>query len=153
MGSGLYSLLMLALVLAAIPATLWAMKRLQNLQGLQKMRTGAAPPPLQVVSQLSLGPRERVVVLRMAHRELVLGVTAQQVTLLAEQPLSPLPAKTPQRQPASRAGTMAASSMACQACCRNSRCCGSINCASRAVMLKNAASKRSMSSMAPIHLL
>jgi flagellar protein FliO/FliZ len=82
MGSTMYSLLMLALVLAAIPASLWVMKRLQNI------RPASAPRLMEITSQVALGPRERVVVLRIPGRELVLGVTAQQITLLAEQPLT-----------------------------------------------------------------
>jgi flagellar protein FliO/FliZ len=84
MGSTLYSLLMLGLVLGAIPASLWVLKRLQAIRP-----AGAVPRAMEVAAQVSLGPRERVVVLRMPGRELVLGVTAQQITLLAEQPATP----------------------------------------------------------------
>ena len=84
MGSTMWSLLMLVVVLGAIPASLWLLRRLQDLRP-----GGSAPRAMEIASQIALGPRERVVVLRLAGRELVLGVTAQQVTLLAEQPLTP----------------------------------------------------------------
>jgi len=72
------SILMLLLVLAAIPLALWLLKRLQL------VAPGGADRPLQVAAQLALGARERVVLLRVQDRLLVLGVTAQQVTLLGE---------------------------------------------------------------------
>ena len=83
MASIAWSLLMLAAVLGAIPATLWLLRRLQGL------RPAGAPRLMEITAQMALGPRERVVVLRVQGRELVLGVTAQQVTLLAEQPPAP----------------------------------------------------------------
>jgi flagellar protein FliO/FliZ len=74
-----WSLLMLLVVLAAIPLALWAVKRLQTLQP-----AGRGPRPLSVAAQLPLGARERVVMVRVQDRLLVLGVTAQQITLLGE---------------------------------------------------------------------
>ena len=82
-----WSLLMLLLVLAAIPLALWVLKRLQEVQP-----RGAGPRPLAIAAQLPLGARERVVLLRVQDRLLVLGVTAQQVTLLGEGDPSSLPA-------------------------------------------------------------
>ena len=74
-----WSLLMLLVVLAAIPLALWAVKRLQTLQP-----AGRGPRPLSVAAQLPLGARERVVMVRVQDRLLVLGVTPQQITLLTE---------------------------------------------------------------------
>jgi len=74
-----WSLLMLLVVLAAIPLALWAVKRLQTLQP-----AGRGPRPLSVAAQLPLGARERVVLVRVQDRLLVLGVTPQQITLLTE---------------------------------------------------------------------
>ena len=76
------SFLMLLLVLALIPAALWGIKRLQA------FRPAGATREMEVKAQLALGARERVVLVRVGDRTLVLGVTAQQVTLLAEQPAS-----------------------------------------------------------------
>jgi flagellar protein FliO/FliZ len=74
-----WSLLMLLVVLAAIPLVLWIVKRVQTLQP-----AGRGPRPLQLAAQLPLGARERVVLVRVQERLLVLGVTPQQVTLLGE---------------------------------------------------------------------
>lgn len=78
MQSTSWSLLMLVVVLALIPASLWVMKRLQTL------RPAGAARQLEVIDQLALGPRERVLLVRVQGRVLVLGATAQQVTLLGE---------------------------------------------------------------------
>lgn len=84
MGYG-WSLLVLVVVAASIPLALQAFKRLQ--QG----GAGGGARLLQVVAQLPLGPRERVVLVRVHDRALVLGVTAQQVTLLSEADAASLP--------------------------------------------------------------
>ena len=73
-----WSLLMFLAVLAMIPGSLWLMKRLQTL------RPGAPARQLEILDQLALGPRERVLLVRVQGRVLVLGTTAQQVTLLGE---------------------------------------------------------------------
>lgn len=90
MSSTTWSLLMMLAVLAAIPVVLWLLKRLQTLRP-------AAGGTLQLNGQLALGPRERVVLVQVGDRELVLGVTPQQITLLAEQAAeiddSPRPAR------------------------------------------------------------
>jgi len=78
MASTAWSLLMLLVVLALIPLALWSLQKLQTL------RVGGAPRALQVSAQLALGARERVVLLQVDGRTLLLGVTPQQVTLLAE---------------------------------------------------------------------
>lgn len=78
MQSTTWSLLMLVVVLALIPASLWAMKRLQTL------RPAGASRQLEIMDQLPLGPRERVLLVRVQGRVLVLGATAQQITLLGE---------------------------------------------------------------------
>ncbi|HEY1227967.1 MAG TPA: flagellar biosynthetic protein FliO [Ramlibacter sp.] len=79
MASTAWSLLMLLLVLALIPLVLWTLKRLQNFQP-----PGRGPRVIELAGQLALGARERVVLVRVQDRLLVLGVTPQQVTLLAE---------------------------------------------------------------------
>jgi flagellar protein FliO/FliZ len=86
MASTLWSVLMLLVVLALIPLVLWLLKKLQN------VRPGGAGPALQVAGQLALGARERVVLVRVGERLLVLGVTPQQVALLAEADAGAAPA-------------------------------------------------------------
>jgi len=78
MQSMAWSVLMLLVVMAMIPAVLWAMKRLQTI------RPAGAPRQMEILGQLPLGPRERVVMVRVQDRVLVLGATTQQVTLLQD---------------------------------------------------------------------
>ena len=87
MMSTAWSLLMLLLVLAAIPLSLWVLKRLQSVQP-----RGNGPRPLSIAAQLPLGARERVVLVRVQDKLLVLGVTPTQVTLLGEGDSAALPA-------------------------------------------------------------
>jgi flagellar protein FliO/FliZ len=67
---------------------------------LRKFAPGLARPPRQrvelgVVAQMSLGSRQRVAVIRVADRTLVIGVTEGSITTLAELP-------TPQAEPAAQ---------------------------------------------------
>lgn len=106
MASTAWSVLMLLVVLAAIPLVLWALKRLQN------YRPAGAPRHLEVTAQIALGARERVVLVRVHDRTLVLGVTPQQVTLLGESaeaahaPLAPQAHPAPPVAPAAFAGLL-----------------------------------------------
>ena len=70
------SLIALALVIAMIPAALWVLKRTQALRAPQD---GA----LRLVAGLAVGPRERIAVVNVAGRSLVVGITAQSITHLA----------------------------------------------------------------------
>lgn len=70
------SLLAFVAVLAMIPAALWVVKRAQSPR--------SSRGPLSLVAGLALGPRERVVVVRAADRHLLVGITGQSMTLLAE---------------------------------------------------------------------
>ena len=83
MASTAWSLLMLLLVLAAIPAVLWTLKRVQT------FRVPGTQRQLEVTAQVALGARERVVMVKVDGRTLVLGVTPQQVTLLTETDSTP----------------------------------------------------------------
>lgn len=84
MASTAWSVLMLLVVLALIPLVLWTLKKVQT------FRPGGARA-LELAAQLPLGARERVVVVRLGARLLVLGVTPQQVSLLAEADPADLP--------------------------------------------------------------
>ena len=86
-----WSFLMLLLVVALIPAALWLVKRVQTLQPAGGARQ------LELLAQLPVGPRERVLLVRVQERCLVLGATAQQITLLGEADVPP-PAATTQRR-------------------------------------------------------
>ena len=78
MQSMAWSLLMTLLVLASIPLVLWLVKRVQTI------RPAGAVRQLELLAQLPLGARERVLLVRVQGRVLVLGATAQQITLLGE---------------------------------------------------------------------
>ena len=75
--SVLPALLAFVAVAALIPVALWVLKRLQG--GTQR---GARPVTL--TGGLTLGPRERVVVVEADGRRWMLGVTGQSITMLAE---------------------------------------------------------------------
>lgn len=69
----------LGLVVLAIIALAWALRRLQG-------GAAAANAQLRVVAALSVGPRERVLVVDAAGTQLLLGVTATRISLLHEFP-------------------------------------------------------------------
>ncbi|MDN0074170.1 flagellar biosynthetic protein FliO [Crenobacter sp. SG2303] len=71
--------LALVLVIGAVLALAWAVRRLQG---------GAfgITQHLKVVSAVMVGPRERVVIVEFSGDWLVLGVSGQQVTLLSREP-------------------------------------------------------------------
>lgn len=69
----------LAVVIAVMLAMAWLMKRVGGISPLHRF-------PMKVIGAVSLGNRERVVVIEVADQCLVLGVTAQQITLLSNLP-------------------------------------------------------------------
>jgi flagellar protein FliO/FliZ len=79
LGGLLQVLLGLAVVLAAVWATAWLLRRFAPGQG---MAGGA----LRVVSGVMVGPKERVVVVETGETWLLLGVTSGQVNLLHTMP-------------------------------------------------------------------
>ena len=70
------ALLAFGAVLALIPAALWLLKRVQG-------TAHGGPRIVKLVGGLTLGPRERIAVVEAQGRWLMLGVTAQSVSLLA----------------------------------------------------------------------
>jgi len=97
-GSMLLSLLM---VLALIIVSAFVLKRFNIAQQGSKH--------LSVVTSLSLGAKERVVVVQVGDKQLLLGVTAQQVTLLENlaEPLS-VPKSSPADVPLNIASFLSA---------------------------------------------
>lgn len=75
----------LGVVIAIMAASAWALKRLTNgnLAGGVRGRTGR-PVRIEVLARQSLGRRSSVALVRAGERGLLLGVTDQHVTLLAE---------------------------------------------------------------------
>lgn len=85
MSSGpLASVLGSALALAFVLALAWLFLKL--LHRASTLRSGQTTSPLQIVQHLSLGGRERVLVVRSGDQEYLLGVTPSQVQLLDKRP-------------------------------------------------------------------
>lgn len=72
-----WAVLMLIVVIAAVPASVWLMRRLPGLKPVGRST-------LVVRETLSLGPRERLLVIRSGDRHLLIGATAQAVNLVCE---------------------------------------------------------------------
>jgi flagellar protein FliO/FliZ len=73
----------LLLVLGVILLSAWLVKRFSLLRP-----NALAAPRLRVLATTAVGPRERVVIVAFDNTQLVLGVSAGQVTKLAELPNS-----------------------------------------------------------------
>lgn len=87
MGAETSGLASLSLTSAAVILMLWG-----ALWALRRLRGGAASPrDCTVLRSLTLGPRERLLVVRVGARHLVLGVGSASVSLLCEleEPLPP----------------------------------------------------------------
>jgi flagellar protein FliO/FliZ len=67
--------LSLVLVLAAVFAAAWAMRKLRGFG-----RSGAGA--IEIVAEIALGPKERAVLVQVGKQQLLLGVTANQVSAL-----------------------------------------------------------------------
>lgn len=74
----------LLLVLGLLLGSLWLLKRISQPRG-------AAAGLLRVVAGISVGPRERVVILELGNSWLVLGVAPGRVSTLAEIPHQEVP--------------------------------------------------------------
>jgi flagellar protein FliO/FliZ len=80
------SMLVFLLVIAAIPATAWLLRRGQSLGA----RGNAS---LAIAGAVAVGPRERIALVRADAKWLVVGITPQSITLLTE--LDGPPAEVP----------------------------------------------------------
>lgn len=74
----------LGLVIAVMLLMAWFMKRFGGLSSLQRV-------PMKVISAISVGNRERVVIVEIADQWLVLGVTSQQISSLTTLPKQEIP--------------------------------------------------------------
>ncbi|MFN7508157.1 MAG: flagellar biosynthetic protein FliO [Betaproteobacteria bacterium] len=74
----------LVFVLALIPAAVWLLKRMGG-------STLAGASGLRVVGQLTLGARERLVIVEAGERWLLLGVTAGSINRVGTLPKGALP--------------------------------------------------------------
>ncbi len=82
-------LLSFALVIGLLLSLLWSLRKLQNgAPGVRK-----TDRRLQTLEALSVGPRQKILLIRVDDREVLIGVTAHQMTALSPWPeASPLPA-------------------------------------------------------------
>lgn len=77
--------LALAFVIALMLLLAWLFKRVGPINNSNKL-------PVNIIGGISIGNRERVMVIEVAGQWLVLGVTAQQINTLATMPKQELPA-------------------------------------------------------------
>ncbi len=75
-----------ALVILLLVGLLWALKRMQGARGI-----GRQEKRLQVVESMSLGARHKVALIRVDHREVLVGITATQIQTLASWTQVPTP--------------------------------------------------------------
>lgn len=66
------------IVLALLGALLYTLKRLQNGNVL-----GMGQRRIRVIDSMSLGPRQKIVLVRVKDQDILLGITAQQINTLA----------------------------------------------------------------------
>ena len=75
-----------ALVIALLLALLWGLRKMQN--GTSFMRKNT--PRLRTIESISMGTRQKIVLLQIDGQEVLVGVTAHHIT-----PLSSWPVQTP----------------------------------------------------------
>lgn len=71
----------LALVIALLVALLWALRKLQG-----KMNGHNAGRRLQIIESLSVGPRQKVALIRVGEREVLIGISPTQINGIASWP-------------------------------------------------------------------
>jgi flagellar protein FliO/FliZ len=72
-----------AVVIAVMVGCLWLLKRMQGKQfSLTRKNTNR----MQIVETLSIGPRQKLMLVSIDGRELLIGATAQQITTLGNAP-------------------------------------------------------------------
>jgi flagellar protein FliO/FliZ len=71
------------LVLALLGGLLWSLKRMQS-----GMRPGGATRQLQVIKAVSVGPRQKIALVRVGDREVLVGVSPTQMTALGGWPVA-----------------------------------------------------------------
>jgi len=70
-----------ALVLVLMAALLWALRRLQS-----RMVTQNSGRRMQIIESLSIGPRQKIALVRVGDQEVMVGITASQINALAHWP-------------------------------------------------------------------
>ena len=70
-----------ALVLALMAALLWALRRLQS-----RMNSQNSGRRLQIIETVSVGPRQKIALIRVGTPEVLVGITPTQMTSLGQLP-------------------------------------------------------------------
>jgi len=74
----------MVLVLGLLAAMFWMLKRMK---GLQVQRNGA--PRLEVLETISVGPRQKMALVRIGEHQVLVGMTATQFTALGSWDVPP----------------------------------------------------------------
>jgi flagellar protein FliO/FliZ len=87
---GLQYALSFALVIALLLAMLWGLRKMQS--GASFMRKSTQR--LQTIESISVGTRQKIVLIQLDGQDVLVGVTAHQITALSPWPLqTPAPAQ------------------------------------------------------------
>ncbi len=70
-----------ALVLVLMAALLWALRRLQS-----RMNSQNSGRRLQIIETVSVGPRQKIALVRVGTHEVLVGITPTQMTSLGQLP-------------------------------------------------------------------
>ena len=72
-----WAILMLVLVVASVPLSVWVIKRMPG----WRIKANTS---MKIEESLSLGPREKLIVVRVEGRRLLVGATGQSINTLLE---------------------------------------------------------------------
>lgn len=72
-------LLNFGLVIALLLASLWVLRRIQSKQLVLNRKNGGR---LRVIESISVGPRQKLMLVAIDDRELLIGTTTQQISAL-----------------------------------------------------------------------
>lgn len=80
-----------ALVIALLLAVLWGLRKMQN--GNSFLRKHAQR--LHTIESLSIGPRQKIILIQVDGQDVLIGVTAHQMTALSPWPVQTVPVTQP----------------------------------------------------------
>jgi flagellar protein FliO/FliZ len=80
-----------ALVIALLLAVLWGLRKMQN--GNSFLRKHAQR--LHTIESLSIGPRQKIILIQVDGQDVLIGVTAHQMTALSPWPVQAVPVTQP----------------------------------------------------------
>jgi flagellar protein FliO/FliZ len=85
LGDWLQYLFSFIFVIGLLLSLLWTLRKLQSGSSLLRKSTAR----LQALETLSVGPRQKIMLVRVDEREILVGITAQQMTVLTPWPETP----------------------------------------------------------------